>query len=430
MTVLFLSPSAERGGAERVLLTMTAALRDAHPAMPLHVLLLGDGPLTAQLQAQGVATSCLHLPPEAARLGDSQLALGVARGKLDLCRQGVLAVPGMCEFLRGFGAMVRRLRPALVHSNGIKTHVLVRLAGLDDDLPVVWHVHDFYGARPLARRLLRWSARRMHAGVAVSSAVAADLRTVVQDRPVIVVPNAIDTGRFRPLVVDTARLDALAGMPPAPPTTLRVGLVATYARWKGHDVFLHAAAHLMRSAKADADPRVRFYIIGGPVYQTDGSQFSAAELHGLAAALGIDRHCGFIGFQPDPWDVYPALDIVVHASTRPEPFGLTIVEAMACGRAVIATAAGGAAELVAPGQDALAVPPGDPAALAGALERLQADAELRQRLGASARATAVARFDAARLGPQLTAVYRQVLEPPVNLRGSFKRASLAAQLLG
>jgi glycosyltransferase involved in cell wall biosynthesis len=429
MTVLFLSPSAERGGAERVLLTMTAALRNAHPAMPLHVMLLGDGPLTGQLQAHRVGTTCLHLPAAAARLGDSQLALGVARGKLDLCRQGVLAVPGMCGFLRRFGALVRRLRPALVHSNGIKTHVLARLAGLDD-LPVIWHVHDFYGARPLARRLLRWSARRMHAAVAVSRAVAADLRSVVQNRPVLVVPNAIDTARFRPRVVDPGRLDALAGKPPVSPTTLRVGLVATYARWKGHDVFLNAAAHLLRSTKAGAEPRVRFYIIGGPVYQTHGSQFSGVELHGLATALGIDRHCGFIGFQPDPWEIYPALDIVVHASTRPEPFGLTIIEAMACGRAVIATAAGGAAELVTPGQDALAVPPGDPAALADAIEQLLADAELRQRLGASARATAIERFDAARLGPQLTAVYRQVLEPPVNLRGSFKQASLAAQLHG
>ncbi len=240
MTALFLSPSAGLGGAERVLLAMTAALRDAHPQLPLHVLLLGDGPLAALLQAQGVTTSRLPLPAGVARLGDSQFALGVARRKLDLCEQGLAALPGLCGFVRRLRTLVRRVRPALIHSNGIKTHLLARLAGLDR-LPLLWHVHDFYGARPVARRLLGWAARRMHTAIAISEAVAADFRTIAPGRPVAVVPNAIDTARFRPCCVDPGRLDALAGLPPAPPGTLRVGLVATYARWKGHDVFLKAA---------------------------------------------------------------------------------------------------------------------------------------------------------------------------------------------
>jgi len=61
--------------------------------------------------------------------------------------------------------------------------------------------------------------------------------------------------------------------------------------------------------------------------------------------MKIENRVGFVPFQDNPADVYRALDIVVHASTKPEPFGRTIVEAMACGKPVIAAQTGGAAEL-------------------------------------------------------------------------------------
>ena len=92
-----------------------------------------------------------------------------------------------------------------------------------------------------------------------------------------------------------------------------------------------------------------------------------------------------------------ALDVVVHASTRPEPFGLVIAEAMACGRAVITSGTGGAGELVRDGVDAVTHRPGDAVDLASRIERLAADAALRARLGRAARDTAERRFDAARL---------------------------------
>src|SRR5262249_42521386 len=140
------------------------------------------------------------------------------------------------------------------------------------------------------------------------------------------------------------------------------------------------------------DRRVRFYIIGGPIYRTVKSQFSEGELRTLAAELKIADRVGFIGFQTDVAGVYRALDVVVHASTQPEPFGLTIVEAMACARSVIVAQTGGAAELFQAGQDAVGFPPGDDAALATAIQELAGDPQRRQRLAAQARRTAVERF--------------------------------------
>jgi glycosyltransferase involved in cell wall biosynthesis len=424
MNVLFLSPSAGLGGAERMLLAMTGALHSHCPEMPLRVLALEQGPLIGLLETQGVAVDCVPLPPRLAELGDSQFALGVAADKLGLCVQAARALPELGRLIQRLRAHVHRVRPALIHSNGIKTHLLARLAGLDR-IPLVWHVHDFYHARPLARRLLRWGLGGLRAAVAISAAVAADCRRVVVDRPVMVVPNAVETQRFRPCAVDAERLDRLAGLAPAPAGVLRVGLVATYARWKGHDVFLGAAAEVLRR---QLPAPVRFYVIGGPVYQTHGSQFTSAELIGLSRALGLDGYLGLIGFLPDTSEIYPALDVVVHASTRPEPFGLTIVEAMACGRAVIATQAGGALELLAPGHDGLGVPLGDVTALAQAIGQLVTDSAMRARLGRSARATATSRFDSARLGPQLAEVYRYVLASSSKLRPALASASPILQL--
>ena len=198
-------------------------------------------------------------------------------------------------------------------------------------------------------------------------------------------------------------LDALAGLPPAPSGTVRFGLVATYARWKGQEVYLKAAARLIHERP---DIAVRFYIIGGPIYATRGSQYSEEELRTLAAQLGIAPHVGFIPFQSEPAAIYNALDGAIHASTRKEPFGLTIVEAMACGRATVVSAAGGAAELFREGEDALGTPPGDVDRLAAAMLALATDAGLRAHLGIAARSTAVARFRRDRLGPQLLAAYR------------------------
>ena len=101
-----------------------------------------------------------------------------------------------------------------------------------------------------------------------------------------------------------------------------------------------------------------------------------------------------------------ALDVVVHASTEPEPFGLVIAEGMACGRAVIVSAAGGAAEIIQSGVNALTHEPGDAVGLADRIRSLVSDAALRVRVGAAAREAAERAFGRARLVGQLHSVYQ------------------------
>jgi glycosyltransferase involved in cell wall biosynthesis len=187
---------------------------------------------------------------------------------------------------------------------------------------------------------------------------------------------------------------------------LRVGLVATFARWKGQDIFLEAITQLTQKYP---DLNAAFYIIGGPIYKTQGSQFSKQELEEQASNLGISDKVSFLGFQQNIVEIYHWLDIVVHASTQPEPFGLAIVEAMACGKPVIVAQAGGAAELFTHNYDAIGVPPDDSRALAKAITDLVSSPKKRQYLSEQARQTAIQRFNHQRLGQQLIDIYQTVI---------------------
>ena len=149
-------------------------------------------------------------------------------------------------------------------------------------------------------------------------------------------------------------------------------------------------------------------MIGGPVYETGGSQYSIAELEEIARRLGLAGRVGFTGFVTDIPAALRALDIVVHASTKAEPFGLVIAEAMACGRAVIASAGGGAAEIAADGDCVLTHRPGDHAALARLMILLAEDGELRRQLGCAAAASAMRRFGRERLADELQPIYERV----------------------
>jgi glycosyltransferase involved in cell wall biosynthesis len=194
-------------------------------------------------------------------------------------------------------------------------------------------------------------------------------------------------------------LDRLSGLPAARPGVVRIGLVAAFAKWKGHITFMRALALLPSSLN------VRAYAIGGPIYQTSGSQYTFDELRAAAGANCPGVEFGFTGVVEPMAEAYRALDIVVHASTAPEPFGMVIIEAMACQKAVIVSGGGGAVEIIEDGVTALAHTPGDAAMLARQIERLAGDASLRASLGERGRAAVATRFQADAMAARFAEVY-------------------------
>lgn len=403
MHLLLMGGSGELGGAERVLLDVVASVRHAQPAWRLTVLAPAEGPLLDAAARAGAVADLLPLDPALARIGEPA-ADGLVDGRGGLLGRLTRAAGPLAEYRRRLRARLRADAPDIIHTHGLKAHLLAAWSN-PGPAAVVWHLHDYVGPRRASAALLRRSLGRCAAIVANSASVAGDAAATLGRRvPIVPVLNAVDLQRFSP---EGPRADLDAASPrvePAPTANgpvVRVGLVATFGRWKGHLTFLEACARLPRHTA------IRFYVVGAPLYRTDNSQFTLAELQARTEALGLAGRVTFTGFLPASDAALRALDIVVHASTEPEPFGLVIAEAMACGRAVVAADAGGAREIVSPGVDALVHVPGDAASLAAQIGTLAADPELRARLGRAARRTAETRFDRARLASDLLPIYER-----------------------
>lgn len=401
MRLVFLSGSAEVGGAERSLLDMAVSLRHARPEWGLHVVTPAEGPLSEAARAIGMGTDAVPFGPALSRVGEATATRADLAHLFVRLARTAGPVAGYARRLR---AHLHTLQPTIVHTHGVKAHLAAAWTK-PTAARLVWHLHDYLGPRGTSTRLLRRSLGRCAAVVTNSQSVADDARAALGATvPVVPVLNAVDLRRYSP-TGPTADLDRLGEAPPPPPGTLRVGLLATFGRWKGHTTFIDACARLMPQLPMHA------YIIGAPLYTTDGSQYSLEELKARAQAAGIANRLTFSGFVPQSDQALRALDVVVHASTEPEPFGLVIAEAMACGRPVIVADAGGAREIVEPGVDALTHTPGDVASLASRIRELIVDPHRRATLADAAREAALRRFDRMRLASDLLPIYDRVMNP-------------------
>lgn len=400
MRIVFLSPSGELGGAETALLDMLAAIREARPEWALAMIAASDGPLTAKAARYADVVS-LPFPDALARVGEWG-ARGSIATRLRFGAGLITATVPAMTYARRLQRRLLDFHPDIIHSNGLKMHLLgARVRPPRSKL--VWHVHDYPAARRLAAQLLAMQAHRCDAMLANSESVAAETRQRFRANiPVHTVYNSVDLERFSP-AGPRANLDALAALPPLGADGIRVGLVGTFARWKGHGVFLEAMARLRDLSN------VRGYIVGGSIYQTDASQWSRGALRAQADALRLHDAVGFTGKVDDVPSVLRALDIVVHASTEPEPFGLVIAETMACARPLIVSRAGGAAEIAQGG--AVFHEPGNSIELAQRVRELTRDPARRAALGAEGREAALRLFSRTRLRETLIPVYEALARP-------------------
>ena len=403
MRILFLNPIGSLGGAEMSLLDILAVLRDAESDWQLGLILGESGPLLTRAQALGVSAKVVPLLGKISKLGDSsgpasRTLWSRASYLLTCLRAGVDLIPYIFRLRNA----VQEFNPDIIHTNGFKMHVLGPWSRRNRT-PVVWHIRDYASTRPVMSRLLMLHQRWCSAAITNSQSVCRDLQRICGSKLITrCIYNRIDLANYSP-EGKIADLDALSAMAPAPLGTVRIGLIATMAHWKGHTVFLRALARL------SPDLPYRAYVIGDSIYNTAGSQLTIHDLRALTAELKISDKVGFTGFMDDPASAIRALDIVVHASTQPEPFGRVVAESMACGRPVISSAIGGASEIINAGYDSMAHPPGDEARLAQRIEELAQDPELRSRIGKAARSTAERRFDRRQLAMELIPVYQGIL---------------------
>ncbi len=366
-TVLYLNPSAALGGAERSLLGLVTHLPKTR-FRPV-VAVPHSGPLVEELLQRGIRTVCV--PP-----GRWALRLSRKRPLLSLFTVA-LAVPGLLLTSIRLVRLIRREKVLLLHTNGLKSHILGGIIGHWTGRPVICHLRDLMGSRWIERRLLGWIRKMATHIVVPSEAVAESLRTTGGSPvPVTVIPNGIE-----PIPSEEGHSVPLFG------NGVRVGIVGPLVPRKGHDIFLRAARHVLREI-----PSARFFIVGDEIYETWGHHGFRQNLKRLAQALGIADRVTFTGFVPNPFPWIQAFDLIVSAAVEPEGFGRVLLEAMAAGKPVVATRLGATPELVQDGVTGLLVRPSDPEALAEGICRILKDSGLRRRLGQAGKESVPARY--------------------------------------
>lgn len=355
--VLFLDHHAQIiGGGQLSLLALMANLRASAP----RCLCPGGGPLAAALRREGIPAEDMDFP--ALRLG------------------------GVWPVWRAVAQLGRRARAAaLLHANSSRAMFYAGLAGRRARVPVVWHVRiadaeggwdRFLGSMARCIVVNSQAARRRFAGTGLEGKVR-------------VVYNGQDLEPFARAQGKGPRAE-LGGEP-------LIGMVGRLSAEKDHETFLQAAARV-----AGNWPGARFALVGE---DPEPGQRRRQALEALAARLGLQGRVVFTGARDDIPELMAAFDLLVHCAHR-ESFGRVLVEAMAAGTPVVATAVGGVAEVL--GDCGILVPEGDAEEVARAVDLLLADPGAARDLGEAGQRRARARFGIDAHAAQIEALYQEI----------------------
>ena len=293
---------------------------------------------------------------------------------------------------------VRERRIEIVHAHMARDYPLAALA-----------MRRNPGARLILTRHVLFPLKRLHAltlkrvarVIAVSEPVARALLStgIFPAQKISVIPNGIDLERFSELRSDENRASVCRAWQ-MKPERLLVGTLGELNPLKGQAEFLRAAA-LIREQFEETE-----FIIAGADASRAGEHRAALE--SLIERLNLRGRAHLIGWQEDAAPLLNALDVFVSAS-QTESFGLAIVEAMAAGATVVATATEGAMSIIEDGQTGSLVPIGDAEALAASVIRLLSSRDERARLSKLARAAARERFSLERMVAATEQVYVEAL---------------------
>ncbi len=439
LRVVYLDHVARLSGGEIALMRLLTHLQSVNP----HVILGEDGPLAGRLQQAGVSVEVLPLAPSARDLRRDSVRVGLGAA-------APLSALHTLTYIARLALRLRALRADIVHTNSLKAGVYGSLAAKAAGVPVVWHVRDRIAADYIPRTavwLVRTLIRHLADGVIANS--TATLQTLPADvrgggdvrgdggsgdeevsgrsssdegggggagggrRLSWVIPASVEAPAW---VEDRASVEspsARSGHVPFIHARERdlgattFGMLGRIAPWKGQDLFLRAFA---TAFPAGAE---RAIVVGAAMF---GEESCERDLHALAQGLGIAERVEFRGFREDVWPELARMDVLVHASVIPEPFGTVVLEGMAAGLAVIAADEGGPASVIDDGRTGRLFRSRDQDSLAATMLALRDDPRKRERLGTAAR-SAVSEYHPDAVARRLERVYERVL------RGRGRRGS-------
>ncbi|MBI4355953.1 MAG: glycosyltransferase [Candidatus Omnitrophica bacterium] len=289
---------------------------------------------------------------------------------------------------------LRQMRPTIVHTWLFTAGLYGRVAAWLGRVPVILcairSVEDDKPRHYVAvDRVLRHVTQAFTVNARAIGEVLARRERVPAER-IVTIYNGVDLQAFQPSPDGAIR--RRLGLQSENPL---VGIVGRLAPVKDHETFLQAVARIAATL-----PSARFLVVG------DGPR--QAALQALAQTLGLADRLWFWPSQSRVADILAALDVVV-VSSRYEGCSNVILEAMAMGKPVVATAVGGNPELVLAGATGELVPPQDPSSLADRVVQLLSHPQRARAMGAAARQRITARFGLDQMVAQMTAWYDTVV---------------------
>ncbi|BDM81682.1 glycosyltransferase family 4 protein [Acaryochloris marina] len=361
--ILFINHVGALAGAEYCCLSIAAAYRATS-----QMLLFEDGPFRQALEKAGVPVTVVNAP-------DSLLSIRTSSGLASL-----KAIPALWQMAQQIAKASQGFD--FICANSQKAFIASSLATLIGTPPLVWHLRDILTAKHFSgvnRRVAITLANSRAAQVWVASQATADAFIAVGGRPdlVKVMYDGIESDRFDQVTLEAATAVRqelkLENVP-------LVGLFSRLSPWKGQHVLIEALRSL---------PDVHGLLVGDALF---GEQDYVAMIKEMAAGEDLADRIHWLGFRQDVPALMKACDIVIHASTEPEPCARIAIEGQLAQKPVIATAAGGMLEVIADRQSGRLVPPGDANALAAAIRELLNDQQLASTLAEQGMQSAATKF--------------------------------------
>lgn len=387
MKVLFYNHTGQVSGAERIMLLLLAGL------------------------AKRRFQSSVICPPEG-ELARSIAELGVPVNIIESLQARFTWRPDrLIKYLKSFfqvtfrfRAMVVAAQPELIFANSIRAGLIATTATWGMKVPVIWHLLDMLPRHPLST-IIRWYAAlssRTHL-MAVSGAVArrfngSVLEALNANDKMHVIYTGIDLHRFVSVAGERERVRTELGITP---DQFTLGIVGQITPRKGQSELIKAFAQALPQI-----PGAILLIVGAPLFTQEDHEY-LRELQRTAEALGVTSRVKFIGARKDVPAVMQALDLLV-LNSKAEPFGLVLLEAMACGTPVLATAVDGVLELIDHQVNGWLTPAQNEPALVNALVELGNNAQLRRDIVKRAQQDVVPRFSGEKFIAQVDHLYQQV----------------------
>jgi glycosyltransferase involved in cell wall biosynthesis len=329
-------------------------------------------------------------------------------------RQPILALPltmvqrsinlvGWVKLVRSYARFLRDRQIRIVHlNNSIIRHHDWMSAALSTGTPCVTHERGINRSYSAASKFL---SKRLHGVISMSKSIRDFMIAGAVDvSNVHVMYDGINPAKLRrEKDADTVRAEF--GLTPGRPV---IGIVGNVRHWKGQEVVIRAAAQL--KAKY---PTLACLIVGATA-PVDAPY--EARLKTLVREHGLESNVIFCGYQKFPADFVNVMDVVIHASIEPEPFGMVVLEAMGMRKPLIGSRAGGVPEMVVEGVTGYTYPPGDFAELARRLDELLSDPARARAMGEAGHARVVADFSVEKYADEVEAFYDEILAgrvPPV-----------------